>query len=55
MYWSSPRVDRGTRIAAVPKQTRGSAVTMPVEASRATCPAPSVVKVEPPRAPSHSR
>ncbi len=54
-YCSSPIVDRGTRMAAAPKQTRGSAVTMPAEASRAACPAPSAAKVEPPRAVSHTR
>ncbi|MGX1271714.1 hypothetical protein RKD18_004908 [Streptomyces phaeoluteigriseus] len=55
MYCSRPSVDSGTRIAAAPKQTSGSAVTMPVEARRAECPRPSPVKVEPPCADSHSR
>ncbi len=54
-YCSRPIVDRGTRMAAAPKQTRGSAVTMPAEASRAACPAPSVVKVESPCPVSHTR
>lgn len=48
-------MDRGTRIAAAPKQTRGSAVTMPAEASSAACPVPSPAKVESPRADSHTR
>ncbi|GAB2721830.1 hypothetical protein GCM10027072_13810 [Streptomyces bullii] len=48
-------VDRGTRIAAAPKQTSGSAVTMPAAASSAACPGPSLAKVDPPRALSHSR
>ncbi|GGW91550.1 hypothetical protein GCM10010383_21650 [Streptomyces lomondensis] len=48
-------VDRGTRMAAAPKQTRGSAVTMPAEASRAACPTPSVPKVASPRRVSHTR
>ncbi len=48
-------VDRGTRIAAAPKQTRGSAVTMPAEASSAACPAPSPANVESPRAESQAR
>ncbi|GAA4007188.1 hypothetical protein GCM10022232_54030 [Streptomyces plumbiresistens] len=54
-YCSSPSVDRGTRIAAAPKQTRGSAVTTPVATSRVAWPAPSPVKVESPCAPSHNR
>ncbi len=48
-------MERGTRIAAAPKQTRGSAVTMPVAASRAAWPGPSVEKEESPCAVSHSR
>jgi len=48
-------VDSGTRIAAAPKQTRGSAVTMPVEASSAACPGPSEAKLRSPLLPSHSR
>ncbi len=48
-------MDSGTRMAAAPKQTRGSAVTMPAEASSAACPVPSVVKVEPPCAVSQTR
>lgn len=42
-------------MAAAPKQTRGRAVTIPAETSSAACPAPSVVKVESPRAVSHTR
>lgn len=48
-------VDRGTRIAAAPKQTKGSAVTIPAEASSAACPAPSPAKVASARADSHTR
>jgi hypothetical protein len=48
-------VDSGTRIAAAPKQTSGIAVTTPVAASSAMCPAPSVTKVAFPFDPSHSR
>lgn len=54
-YCSSPSVDSGTRIAAAPKQTRGSAVTMPVEASSTACPGPSVAKLRSPCELSHSR
>ncbi len=55
MYCSRPRVDSGTRMAAAPKQTSGSAVTMPVAARSAACPGPSVVRVESPCVVSHSR
>ncbi len=55
MYCSRPMVDRGMRMAAAPKQTSGSAVTMPAEASSAACPAPSAAKVDSPRAPSQTR
>ena len=48
-------MERGTRMAAAPKQTRGSAVTIPAEASRNACPAPSAAKVASPRALSHTR
>ncbi len=48
-------MDSGTRIAAAPKQTSGTAVTRPVEASSSACPKPSVPNVDPPREPSHSR
>ena len=41
-YWSRPSVESRTRIAAAPKQTSGMAVIRPVDASRATWPAPSV-------------
>lgn len=54
-YCSRPSVDSGTLMAAAPKQTSGSAVTTPVAASSAMCPAPSVPKVAFPADPSHSR
>ncbi len=48
-------MDSGTRIAAAPKQTRGTAVTMPIDASSAACPVPSLANVDPPCALSHAR
>lgn len=54
-YCSRPSVDSGTRIAAAPNRTSGMAVTTPVAASSAVCPAPSEANVASPCAPSHSR
>jgi len=54
-YWISPSVVSGIRIAAAPKSISGTAVKTPPSASSAAWPAPSLVNVPFPLAPSTSR
>ena len=54
-YWISPSCVSGIRIAADPNSISGTAVKMPPAASSAAWPAPSLVNVPSPLAPSKSR
>ena len=53
-YWIIPRVLRGSREAAAPKSSSGTAVMTPAASSSRKCPGPSEVSVTSPRTPSRA-